>query len=125
MSELAQPDRILIEGLRVLAFCGVLPEEKARRQPFEISAEIETDTSAAGVSDDLADTIDYGALTSGLAELVETGRYDLLEFFAERIAEVLMVDPRATGCTVTVKKLRPPVPEDLAASGVRITRRRG
>lgn len=117
-------DRILLRGLRVMAFCGVLPEEQARRQPFEINAEVVTDMSAAGVSDDLADTIDYGALTDQLADLVETGRFALLEYFSQRIAEVLLVDPRVTEVTVEVLKLRPPVPQDLAASGVRVTRRR-
>lgn len=117
-------DRILLQGLRVLAFCGVLSEEQARRQPFEINAEIVTDMTAAGLSDDLVDTIDYGALTSELADLVENGRFALLEFFSQRIADVLLTDPRVVEVTVEVLKLRPPVPEDLAASGVRVTRQR-
>ena len=115
-------DRIVLRGLRVLAFCGVLPEEKQRRQPFEISAEVTTDMTAAGLSDDLADTIDYGALTDKVAELVEHGRFDLLEFFAQRVAEVLLSDPRASEATVEVLKLRPPVAHHLEASGVRVTR---
>lgn len=117
-------DRIVLRGLRVLAFCGVLPEEKARRQPFEIDADVHADLAAAGVSDDLADTIDYGALTDQLADLVEQGRFDLLEFFAQRVADVLLGDERVTEVTVEVRKLRPPVAHDLAASGVRITRTR-
>jgi len=117
-------DRILLRGLRVMAFCGVLPEEQARRQPFEINAEVVTDMTAAGVSDDLADTIDYGALTQELADLVEHGRFALLEFFSQRIADVLLGDPRAVEVTVEVLKLRPPVPQDLSASGARVTRRR-
>lgn len=115
-------DRIVLRGLRVMAYCGVLPEEQARRQPFEISAEVVTDMTEAGVSDDLADTIDYGALTDRLAELVERERFSLLEYFAQRIAEVLLGDSRAREATVEVLKLRPPVNHDLAASGVRITR---
>lgn len=117
-------DRILLQGLRVLAFCGVLPEEQARRQPFEISAEVVTDMAAAGVSDDLADTIDYGALVDRIADLVEHGRFQLLEYFAQRIAAELLDAPTATEVTVEVLKLRPPVAHDLAASGVRVTRRK-
>ena len=125
MTDTASPDdRILLRGLRVMAYCGVLPEEQARRQPFEIDAEVVTDMTAAGVSDDLADTIDYGALTQELADLVETGRFALLEYFSQRIADVLLGDPRAIEVTVEVRKLRPPVPQDLSASGVRVTRRR-
>lgn len=107
-----------------MAFCGVLDEEQARRQPFEISVEISTDMSAAGVSDDLADTINYGAVTDQIAALVATGRFALLEHFAHRVAAVILDDSKALEVTVEVLKLRPPLPHDLAASGVRITRSR-
>jgi len=117
-------DRILLRGLRVLAFCGVLPEEQTRRQPFEINAEVVTDMTAAGLSDELVDTIDYGALTDGLAELVANGRFALLEFFVQRIAEVLLADERVIEVQVEVLKLRPPVAHDLSASGARVTRSR-
>ncbi|MEM7093435.1 MAG: 2-amino-4-hydroxy-6-hydroxymethyldihydropteridine diphosphokinase [Actinomycetota bacterium] len=117
-------DRILLRGLRVMAFCGVLPEEQARRQPFEINADVVTDMSPAGRSDDLEDTIDYGALTDRLADLVADGRFALLEYFSQRIADVLLADPRVIEVSVEVLKLRPPVPHDLAASGARVVRRR-
>jgi len=35
---------------------------------------------------------------------------------------VVLQDTRATSVTVSVRKLRPPVPVDLATAGVRITR---
>lgn len=107
-----------------MAYCGVLDEEQARRQPFEINAEVVADLRAAGRSDDLADTINYGALGAEIAELVESERFALLEYFAQKVADVLLVDERATEVTVEILKLRPPMPQDLAASGVRITRSR-
>jgi dihydroneopterin aldolase len=56
-------------------------------------------------------------------ERIVTGEHHrLLERLATRIADdVLAVDPRITGVTVTVRKLRPPVPVDLASAGVTIT----
>ena len=33
-------DRILLRDLRVMAYCGVLEEEQARRQPFQINIEV-------------------------------------------------------------------------------------
>lgn len=107
-----------------MAFCGVLEEEQTRRQPFEINAEVVTDLRAAGQSDDLNDTIHYGVLGDNLAELVEKNRYSLLEYFAQQVADVLLADPRASEVTVEILKLRPPMEQDLAASGVRITRSR-
>jgi len=119
-----EADRILLRNLRVMAFCGVLDEEQARRQPFEINAEVVVDLRAAGQSDDLDDTINYGELGENIAALVETNRFALLEFFAQRVADLLLADPRATEVTIEILKLRPPMAQDLAASGVRISRSR-
>lgn len=116
------PDTIALRGLRVLAHCGVLPEEVERRQPFSIDLEIETDLAEAGRSDDLAHTIDYGAIADAVVDLAESARFNLLERFATAIAETVLADSRVRATTVTIAKLRPPVPHDLAASEVCIRR---
>ncbi len=105
-----------------MAFCGILPEEVERRQPFEIDVTVECDLHAAGASDDLANTIDYGGLVAEIQQLADDQRYGLLERFASDIAAVVLGHDLATGTTVTVRKLRPPVPQDLASSGVTIRR---
>jgi len=115
-------DRIELRGLRVSAFCGLLPEERARRQPFEVDLDVHADLSAAAASDDLADTVDYGSLTTTVAAVATAERFDLMERFAGRIAEVVLAIEGVDAATVVVRKLRPPVPEDLATSGVRIHR---
>ena len=107
-----------------MAYCGVLDEEQARRQPFEINAEVFADLRAAGQSDDLNDTINYGVLGEKIAELVEKSRFALLEYFAQQVADLLLGDTKARQVTVEILKLRPPMAQDLAASGVRITRNR-
>jgi FolB domain-containing protein len=117
-------DLIELRGLRVMALCGVLPEEQVRKQPFELDVSIETDLRAAGVSDDLADTIDYGALVEGIGEIADGARFALLERFAHDVAELALGHPEATAVTVTIRKLRPPVARDLASSGVSIRRLR-
>ena len=53
--------------------------------------------------------------------MLTTERFVLLERLAQRIAEVVLVDPRVHAVTVAVRKLRPPVPQHLDTSGVRIT----
>ena len=120
----SSPDRIQLRGLRVSGICGALPEERERAQPFEIDLDVEADLSTAGRSDDLADTLDYGALAAGVEHLVATGRFTLLEAMAASIADQVLVDPRAQAVTVTVRKLRPPVPQHLETSGVSIRRSR-
>ena len=117
-------DRIELRGLRLLGTHGAHPEEQRRAQPFEIELEAEADLGPAGRSDDLGDTVDYGALVGAVARVVSSERFSLLEALAQRIADVVLTDDRVLAVTVTVRKLRPPVPVDLETAGVRITRRR-
>lgn len=117
-------DLIELRGLTALGVCGVLPEEQERAQPLEVDVDIEADLSAAGESDDLDDTIDYGAVCELVERVITTERFGLLERLAARIAELILSDDRVRGATVSVRKLRPPVTQILDTSGVRITRRR-
>lgn len=113
---------VLVHGLKVMGVHGVLPEEQTRAQPFAVDLELETDLGPAGVSDQLDDTVDYGAVIDATVRVVQTERYRLVERLAARIAEVCRADDRVTRVTVTVRKLRPPVPVAVDYVGVRITR---
>jgi dihydroneopterin aldolase len=118
-------DRIELRGLRVDAICGVLPHERTTPQPLEIDLDVVADLAAAGSSDDLADTIDYGAVTAAADRVASTLEPQLLEHLAVGITDaVLALDARIEEVTVAVRKLDPPVPERLATSGVRLTRNR-
>jgi dihydroneopterin aldolase len=89
-------DRIHLRNLRVVGTHGVLAEEKSRAQPFEVDLDLTVDLALAGVTDRLAAAVAEGVLASDL---------------------------RITAVTVHLRKLRPPLPLDLATVGVRITRR--
>ena len=117
-------DLLELRGLRALGVHGVLPEEQSRPQPFEIDLDIEADLSRAGRTDDLADTLDYGAISEMVVKVVTGEHFALLERLAERIAEVVLDDGRVDAVTVAVRKLRPPVPVELSTAGVRIRRAR-
>jgi FolB domain-containing protein len=118
-------DVIELRGLRVLARCGVLPFEQEQDQPLELDVDVVTDTSVAGASDDLADTIDYGAVCTAVEAAVRAEPVALLERLAALVSQaVLDVDARISAVEVVVRKLRPPVPQHLATSGVRVRRSR-
>lgn len=117
-------DRIELRGLRLSAIVGVLPEERDRAQPIEIDLDIDVDLTAAGESDALDDTVDYGAVCDLIEAVVAGDQPLLLERLADRIAAgVLGADGRIDAVEVAVRKLRPPVAQDLATSGVRVRRR--
>ncbi len=102
---------------------GALPEEKDRAQPFEVDLDLAVDLSSAGRTDSLADTVDYGAVVAAVERVIAGEQHKLLERLATRTADdVLDLDLRIASVTVTVRKLRPPVPADLGSAGVTITR---
>jgi dihydroneopterin aldolase len=115
-------DRILISGLRELGVHGVLPEEQARPQPFEVDVELEVDLAPAGESDALDDTVDYSAVAEAVARVVSAERHQLLERLATRIGEVCTADSRVLSVVVTVRKLNAPVRAMIDHVAVRITR---
>ncbi|HXZ83032.1 MAG TPA: dihydroneopterin aldolase [Acidimicrobiales bacterium] len=118
-------DVIEIRGLRVLGRHGALPEEQQRPQPFEIELLIETPLGVAAASDELGRAVDYGTVVDVVRDLVGSAHFQLLETLADAVAAAVLVDRRIESVTVTVRKLRPPIPADVETVGVRVTRRRG
>jgi len=119
-------DRIELRGLRCVGTHGVLVEEQVRAQPFEVDLDLDVDHRPAGVSDALADTVDYGAVADVVAATVSGPRsYALLEALAWHVADaVLDVDHRIRAVTVGLRKLRPPLAVDIDTVGVRVSRTR-
>lgn len=116
---------IEIRGLRVLANVGVPEAERVHAQPLSIDLVLTVDLDEASRSDDVADTVDYGAVAIAVADAVADAPVSLLERVAALAAEaVLDLDPRTEAVTVTITKLRPPIPRDVEATAVRLHRAR-
>jgi dihydroneopterin aldolase len=117
-------DHIELRGLVASGYCGALPEEQQRPQPLEVDLDLHLDLDDSARSDALDDTVDYGALCAAVEQVITSERFTLLERLAARIAEVSLRDGRAFAVSVTVRKLRPPVPQQLATAGVHLERSR-
>lgn len=117
-------DRIEIRSLRLLGMHGLLDHERHSAQPFEVDLDLELDLEPAAASDDLADTVDYGAVIAATAAVVGGTHHELLESLAGAIAGAVLAQEAVASVTVAVRKLRPPVAYDVASTGVRLTRRR-
>ena len=108
MSELPV-DRISLKGLRVRGFHGVFPAERRDGQDFVVDVTLAVDVRRAATRDDLADTIDYGALAHALAGVVAGEPVDLLETLASRLATVCLSHPGVYSVQVTVHKPQAPI----------------
>ena len=85
-----------------------------------------TDFTAAAASDDLADTVDYGALALFARDVVAGPSCDLIETVASRIADgVMEMAPGAHAVEVTLHKPQAPIPAEFADVAVVARRSRG
>ena len=70
------------------------PRSRCGRSRSRSTSSSLVDLAPAGASDDLADTVDYGAVCEAVSRVVASEHYRLLERLATRIAEVCRADPR-------------------------------
>ncbi|MDP9093212.1 MAG: dihydroneopterin aldolase [Actinomycetota bacterium] len=120
----AAADRIQLTGLRVRGFHGVLEHERSDGQEFVVDVALELDLRQAAATDQLADTLDYGALAQGLHDAVAGEPVNLIETLADRLARVCLADARVSAVTVTVHKPQAPIPLSFGDVAVRIRRER-
>lgn len=117
-------DFLTLTGIRAYGCHGVLDFEKTQAQEFVVDARIEMDLSAAGASDDLADTVDYGQIAQMIVNVVGGKHCDLIEALAQRIAEAVLQRSPVRRVVVTVHKPSAPLRVPFGDVAVTIERSR-
>ncbi len=120
----AAGDRIVLSGMRFEGRHGVTEEEGELPQLIELDVELWLDLGAAGRTDDLAATVDYGPVIELCRDVVERRSFRLLEAIAEATAAAILRSTAALSVVVRVRKLAVPVDADLDFAGVEIQRGR-
>lgn len=116
-------DTISLDGIEVWANHGVMEHEADLGQRYVVDVTIHVDLRAAAASDDLAETVDYGALAALVVQTFAAPRTRLVEAVAGRVAEaVLSHDERIAAVDITVHK--PSAPLTVPVRDVRITMHR-
>lgn len=117
-------DRIELRGLRVRGHHGVFEHERRDGQDFVIDLTVWLDLTPAAASDDLADTLDYGALAQVAADIVAGPPRDLIEAVAGEIAAAVLRYDLVDAVEVTVHKPSAPIPLTFADVAVTVRRAR-
>jgi len=112
-------DRIDLTGIEVFAKHGVFDFEKERAQMFRVDVTAYADLTVPGETDDLIDTLDYGALASEVREVVGAESHKLIERVAARVAETVLAHPQVERVVVTIHK--PDAPVEVALDDVSVT----
>ena len=96
--------KISIVDLEVFYRVGVPDLERAAAQRLQLTVELEFDFSAAARSNDLADTIDYYAVSQRLLRFGDGRSWKLIEKLATDIANTILIEFKPAAVTVEVKK---------------------
>jgi dihydroneopterin aldolase len=119
------PDTLTLSRMHFHGRHGVLPEEMAREQDFEVTVQLELPLAEAGRTDDLTRTVDYRAVHEVVRTVMTGPPRRLVEALAEAMAaELLRKFPPVQAVEVEVVKLKPPVDFTSAGLAVRLRRRR-
>lgn len=117
-------DRTMLEGyveidrLRIPARHGVMPQERAVGNMFEVTVGLRYDMERAAETDDVAFALDYSAVAAVVARVMEQPSA-LLENVALRLRDAIVGEfPAVMGGRVKVAKLKPPMPGQMASVSV-------
>lgn len=117
-------DKIRIEKIHAFGYHGVFPEEKENGQNFYITLTLSLDLKPAGISDELAKTVNYAAVIARVVEIVSAKPgFNLIEALAEKIAGTLLAEfPLLKSIDVEIHKPEAPIPTPFGDISVRISR---
>ncbi|MDE5750361.1 MAG: dihydroneopterin aldolase [Duncaniella sp.] len=109
-----------INGLRLTAHHGVLPQERTVGNLFEVTVHLRYPMEGAMRHDDLSETLNYAEAVEIIRSEMETPS-QLLENVVGRIREALLARfPRIEGGMIRLAKLTPPIPAEMVDVAVRV-----
>lgn len=118
-------DKIIIKGLKVFAYHGVNPEEKADGQNFILDITAYKNLKKAGETDNIDDTVSYAKILKTAVKVLNEDKYDLLEKVAQRVAQQIFLEfDSIKAVDVCLKKPEAPIKADFEYVGVEISRMR-
>jgi dihydroneopterin aldolase len=115
-------DRIFLHGYTREVEIGAYAQEVGVTQRVRFDIVLEVTRNTAHIDDQVGRVINYDDLIEAIESLIAGPRISLLETFAERLAQLCLVDPRARRVHIRIEKLdRLP---DGATLGCEISRNR-
>lgn len=98
-------DRISLRDHVVEADIGAFQQERGHRQRVRFNVVVEVRPHPAPLADDVDRVLSYDRITEAIDAELRTGRLNLLETLAERVAERILAEPQAMRAFVRIEKL--------------------
>lgn len=118
-------DKMFLTGMQFYGRHGVFHEEKAMGQKFIIDVELSLDLKKAGLSDDIANTLNYADIYAIVKNITTMQSFNLIEALAEAIAHEILASYRVDQVVVKVLKPHAPISGIFDYMGCEIVRRPG
>ena len=110
--------QVQIQGLKVFAYHGVLPHEKAYGQDFFLDCTFEV---SAKSEDELSSTVSYAVVADCMEAVAKQNTFDLIETLAASLLSAVMdLDSRISGCKITVHKPSAPLSQEFSDVSVSV-----
>lgn len=117
-----RPDRVFLSNYVREIEIGAYREEFGVRQKVRFDVALEIARGTVDADDRIGRVISYDTLIQAIGGIADGPRLNLLETFAERLADAILADPRALRALIRIEKI-----ERLpggAGLGIEIARRR-
>ena len=115
-------DKVIIKDLVARVIIGINDWEREKPQEIRINIELHTDIRKAGLSDDLADAVDYRAIAKRVQAHAESAARLTVEALATDLARICLGEPGVEKVVVRVEK--PGAVRFTGSVGVEIERSR-
>lgn len=115
-------DQIVITGIRGIGHHGVFDYERRDGQEFAVDITLFLKASSAASTDELSDTVDYGAVSQLVFDRIVGEPVSLIETLAEQIAADVLKISGIEQVEVTVHKPQAPIPVPFENVSLRILR---
>ena len=83
-------DRVFIEALEIDCVIGIYDWERKIKQPIVLDIEMAFDNRKPAASDEIADTLDYKAISKRLIQFVGESSFGLVEALAENCCRIIV-----------------------------------
>ncbi len=97
-------DKIIIKNLKVYGIIGIYEHERTTPQNILINLTLYTNTRRAAKTDDLADCVNYDALSQKVRTHTENAKRLTVEALAEDIASLCLMEKGVKKVRVCVEK---------------------
>ena len=95
--------KLELNGIDVDCIIGERPDERTRTQRLRVDVALTIDDKVA-TTDELADTVDYAALTEGIRAALVAAKCRMIERAAKVVCDLCLKDAKVSAAKVCVTK---------------------